>query len=133
MKGHIKSHINLHRIGVVALLLALSPALHAGDKLKALIVDGQNNHKVWPKSTVMMKQYLEATGLFVVDVVRTRFIWSAEREAAFLPLAGAGEAELVAKSQADPDFKPDFAKYAVDGGIPGPGIHNPATTGDQRL
>ena len=113
MKGHIKSHINLHRIGVVALLLALSPALHAGDKLKALIVDGQNNHKVWPKSTVMMKQYLEATGLFVVDVVRTRFIWSAAREAAFLPLAGAGEAELVAKSQADPDFKPDFAKYAV--------------------
>ena len=29
-------------------------------KIKVLIVDGQNNHVVWPKSTIMMKQYLEA-------------------------------------------------------------------------
>ncbi len=64
------------------LLLASIPALQAAEKLKALIVDGQNNHQVWPKSTVMMKQYLEDTGLFEVDVARTKFIWSAEREAA---------------------------------------------------
>lgn len=58
-------------------------------------MDGQNAfHPVWPKSTVMMKQYLEATGLFEVDVARTKFIWNAEREAAFLPLAGAGESEM---------------------------------------
>ena len=94
-------------------LLYLTPALQAADKLKALIVDGQNNHKVWPKSTVMMKQYLEATGLFEVEVARTKFIWSAEREAAFLPLAGVRESEMVKNPQPDPDFKPDFAKYAV--------------------
>jgi hypothetical protein len=52
-------------------------------------VDGQNNHKVWPKSTVMMKQYLEATKMFAVDVVRTTFIWSAEREAALRHLGDA--------------------------------------------
>ena len=27
------------------------------EKLKALIIDGQNNHSAWPKTTVMMKQY----------------------------------------------------------------------------
>jgi hypothetical protein len=103
----------LFRAAALALLLALSPGLNAAEKLKALIVDGQNNHKVWPKSTVMMKQYLEATGLFEVDVARTKYIWSAEREAAFLPLAGAGESEPVKNPQTDSRFKPDFAKYAV--------------------
>ena len=109
----MKRPIALSRVTTFVVLLALIPALHAGDKLKALIVDGQNNHKVWPKSTVMMKQYLEATGLFEVDVARTKFVWSAEREAAFLPLAGAGESEAVKDPQTDPHFRPDFAKYAV--------------------
>ena len=91
MKMQINSSINLYRITTFVLLLALTPALHAADKLKALIVDGQNNHKVWPKSTVMMKQYLEATGLLEVELTRTKFIWNAERGAAFLPLARAGQ------------------------------------------
>jgi type 1 glutamine amidotransferase len=102
-----------YRTATFILLMALPSTLHAAEKMKALIVDGQNNHKVWPKSTVMMKQYLEETGLFEVDVARTKFIWSAEREAKYLPLAGAGEAEMVKEPQPDPDFKPDFAKYAV--------------------
>jgi len=97
---------------ITALLLALTTA-QAADKLKALIIDGQNNHPVWPKSTVMMKQYLEASGLFEVDVARTKFIWNAEREQAFLPLAGVGESEMVKGPQPDPNFKPDFSKYAV--------------------
>jgi hypothetical protein len=82
--------------------------------LKALIVDGQNAfHPVWPKSTVMMKQYLEASGLFKVDVARTKYIWNAEREQAYLPLAGAGVSEMTKDPQPDPNFKPDFSKYAV--------------------
>ncbi len=112
MKLPISPARNAFRITAI-LLLALSPALYAADKLKALILDGQNNHKVWPKSTVMMKQYLEGTGMFEVDVARTKFIWSAEREKAFLTLAGAGESEMVKEPQTDPDYKPDFAKYAV--------------------
>ncbi|PQO33948.1 ThuA domain-containing protein [Blastopirellula marina] len=40
-------------------------------KLKALIVDGQNNHGVWPKTTQMMKTYLEETGKFTVDIATT--------------------------------------------------------------
>jgi hypothetical protein len=57
-------------------------------QLKALIVDGQNNHEVWPKSTIMMKQYLEETGLFEVDIQRTKYTWKAHREQVYLALAG---------------------------------------------
>lgn len=103
----------MKKIGILALIIAaLLPATGtAQHKFKALIVDGQNNHRVWPKSTVMMKQYLEETGGFEVDVARTRYIWKAEREAEWLPLAGAGESEQLDKPKTDPDFAPDFSKY----------------------
>jgi len=82
-------------------------------KIKVLIVDGQNNHEVWPKSTIMMKQYLEETGLFEVDINRTMFTWKAEREKAFLPLAGVGETEDLKEPKTDPNFSPKFKKYDV--------------------
>ncbi|MEM7374869.1 MAG: ThuA domain-containing protein [Bacteroidota bacterium] len=44
-------------------------------KLKALILDGQNNHYIWPKSTMMMKDYLEQTDLFEVDIHRMDSVW----------------------------------------------------------
>ena len=44
-------------------------------KLKALIIDGQNNHYVWPKTTMMMKDYLEQTTLFEVDIHRMDSVW----------------------------------------------------------
>jgi type 1 glutamine amidotransferase len=114
MKEHIDSATKFLRLSAILLVLAFSPALPAAEKLKALIVDGQNAfHPVWPKSTVMMKQYLESSGLFEVDVARTKFIWNAEREQAFLPLAGAGDSEMTKEPQPDPNFKPDFSKYAV--------------------
>lgn len=81
--------------------------------LKALIVDGQNNHAVWPKSTIMMKQYLEETGLFQVDVYRTKFTWGAGREKEYLPLAGVGETTDLENPQQDPDFFPEFKNYDV--------------------
>ncbi|MEQ8791179.1 MAG: ThuA domain-containing protein [Pirellulaceae bacterium] len=83
----------LRRLAVVPflLLLLLAGSAHAADaaKLKALIVDGQNNHKVWPATTKMMKRNLEETGLFTVDVATT------------------------APQGTDPDFKPEFANYDV--------------------
>ncbi|MEM7455830.1 MAG: ThuA domain-containing protein [Planctomycetota bacterium] len=59
------------------------------DPLRALIVDGQNNHGVWPKTTQMMRRYLEETGMFVVDVATSR------------------------PDGTDPDFQPVFSDYAV--------------------
>lgn len=69
-------------------LFALQSA-NAEEKLKALIVDGQNNHKVWPQTTPMMKRYLEDSGLFAVDVATT------------------------APQGTDADFAPEFARYDV--------------------
>lgn len=43
--------------------------------LKALIIDGQNNHYVWPKNTMILRDYLKETGLFTVDVYRTDTVW----------------------------------------------------------
>lgn len=82
-------------------------------QIKALIVDGQNNHAVWPKSTIMMKQYLEETGLFEVDIARSQFTWRADREKAYLPKAGVGETEDLNDPKTDPKFKPKFKKYDV--------------------
>jgi len=93
-------------------LLALTAS--AESKLKALIIDGQNNHVVWPKSTIMMKQYLEESGLFVVDVDRTRFTWRGQkREGQWLPLAGVGPTRDLEEPKQDPEFKPSFDGYDV--------------------
>jgi type 1 glutamine amidotransferase len=102
--------MKIHALYIVGLLLL---SLSAEAKLNALIIDGQNNHTVWPKSTIMMKQYLEDTGLFEVDIDRTRFIWKSSREKAFLSLAGVGETEDLKAPKTDPDFKPSFEKYDV--------------------
>jgi type 1 glutamine amidotransferase len=63
--------------------------LFGAEKMKALIVDGQNNHGIWPKTSKMMQRYLDQTGLFETDIATT------------------------AKEGVDPTFKPDFAKYDV--------------------
>jgi type 1 glutamine amidotransferase len=107
-----RSAMKMHsRLLAASLVLALPAA--AADKLKALIVDGQNNHAVWPKSTIMMREYLEKCGLFEVEVARTKFISNYKREEAWLPLAGTGESEKTEKPVPDPDFSPDFTQYAI--------------------
>lgn len=80
-------------------------------KLKALIVDGQNNHVVWPKSTVMLKQYLEQSGLFEVEVYRSKPMWKVEAHHDYLNLHSDGSHFRVEKPRTDPSFAPDFEKY----------------------
>lgn len=70
-------------------LLLFTSAQVFADPMKALIIEGQNNHRVWPKTSKMMKQYLEQTGLFKVDIVTT------------------------AAKGTDPNFKPEFDNYNV--------------------
>lgn len=83
--------------------------------IKALIVDGQNNHVVWPKSSIMMKQYLEDTGLFEVDIARMHYTWKGQvREGEWLVEAGYDlKTEDMPSPQPDPNFKPAFAEYDV--------------------
>lgn len=100
-----------HYLNYILLLLTISSC--AQTKLKALIIDGQNNHAVWPKSTLMMKQYLEETGLFKVDIQRTKNVWKAEREKDFLTLANTGDVTLVEEPTTDASFSPNFSDYDV--------------------
>lgn len=92
--------------------------------LKALIIDGQNSHGVWPKTTMMMKDFLEQTGLFEVDIHRTEYVWlgphndksigldSIEMLLDMYSLEGVASTK-VKQSQADPNFSPDFNPYDV--------------------
>ena len=80
----------LRHLAVLAIVfLSLHHSSAAEPSLRALLVDGQNNHKNWPATTKMMKKYLEETGLFMVDVATTN------------------------PQGTDENFRPDFAKYQV--------------------
>lgn len=70
-----------------AFAMLLGSAAVADPGLKALIVDGQNNHN-WKLTTPRLKQALEQTGLFVVDIA-------------------------TAPSGDTTGFKPNFADYNV--------------------
>ena len=82
-------------------------------KIKALIIDGQNNHDQWPKITYMLKKYMEETGSFKVDVKRTAYTWKGEAYLADFSVKGANKTEAMQKPQSDPDYSPNFATYDV--------------------
>jgi type 1 glutamine amidotransferase len=69
--------------------LFLLAQLGLGEPMKALIIDGQNNHD-WKTTTPYLKKYLEETGLFTVDV-----------------------ATSPAKGENMSGFKPNFSAYKV--------------------
>ena len=93
-----------------------------GGKIKVLIIDGQSNHGIWPKTTAMMKDYLIKTGLFTVDIYRTKYLWlgpHSQMDSAALvanynlyPLSDKTY-ELLSESKTDPDFAPEFKNYDV--------------------
>jgi hypothetical protein len=85
----------------------------ADDKLKVLIVDGQNNHVAWPKTTMMMRSALEDTGRFTVDIQRTQFTWNGGELMKEFPLNDGKQYKDLPKPKTDPDFKPNFSNYDV--------------------
>ena len=87
-------------------------SLEAGP-LKALIVDGQNNHDMWPKISVMMKSYLEETGMFEVDIERTAFTWKGDKYLEAFAVKDMKPTTSGEKPQPDPNFSPDFSQYDV--------------------
>jgi hypothetical protein len=94
-------------------LPSISFAQNSTEKLKALIMDGENNHVIWPKSTMMMKDYLEQTGLFEVDIVRKAYTWKGEEYLEQYPLMTGKKTTVVKEPKFDPDFSPKFKKYDV--------------------
>ena len=95
----------------------------SGPKLKALIIDGESNHGVWPKTTMMMKDYLEQTGLFQIDIKRTAFTWQGPHYdksigieditelLTMYPLEGGTKTTSVEEPKPDPNFSPNFSDY----------------------
>lgn len=96
---------------LTTLFVALSTPVEA--KVKVLIIDGQNNHGAWPKTTAMMKSYLEEPGLFTVDVARTATTWNGAKLIEKYPIEGVPPTKPTKNPEADPNFKPDFSKYDV--------------------
>jgi hypothetical protein len=87
---------------------------HAAEKkLRALIIDGQNNHNVWPKSTHMMRDYLEETGRFEVDLYRSRYTWKGTRFGDDFKLDDGKEYEDLETPKTDEEFSPKFSDYDV--------------------
>ena len=94
-------------------------------KLKALIIDGENSHGIWPKSTFMMKDYLEQTGLFEVDINRTTYNWVGPHHdevegvediselLTIYPLNDGKKRWVVDSPKPDPNFSPEFENYDV--------------------
>jgi type 1 glutamine amidotransferase len=74
-------------VRIALLVLTLLPG--AFGEWKALLIDGQNNHK-WQETTPLIRRALESTGLFSVDVVTT-----------------------AAKGEDLSGFQPNFAAYRV--------------------
>ena len=94
--------------------------------LNALIIDGENNHGIWPKTTMMMKDYLESTGLFKVDINRKAFTWQGphhnvevndnykiEELLKEYPLDSEQVDNAVPEPKNDPTFSPKFSDYDV--------------------
>jgi len=55
------------RLLLLVILMFLSVQATAAERLKVLIIDGQNNHE-WQVTTPIMKRYFEQSERFVVDV-----------------------------------------------------------------
>jgi len=128
----MKNNIGItQRLFFIALVLGFvcitcrQPQQISQKKLNALIIDGENNHGIWPKTTFMMKDYLEQTDLFTVDIQRKANTWQGphhnvelgERKIEFLleeySLPSDEKTKAVEEPVVDPNFSPDFASYDV--------------------
>mgnify|MGYP001817210289 CR=1 FL=1 len=114
---------------LLLLLVIFNPVISAeqvsSKKLKALILDGENNHGIWPKTTMMMKDYLEQTGLFEVDIYRTAYTWQGPHFdksigleditelLTMYPLKNGQQTTPVEEPKPDPNYNPQFHKYDV--------------------
>ena len=61
---------------------------------------------------MMMRDYLLDSGLFTVDIERTKYTWKGGQAKEF-PLNDGKTYEELKKPKTDPDFAPEFSKYDV--------------------
>jgi hypothetical protein len=88
----------IKHLGAIAVLAAALPALaadKASDKIRVILIDGQNNHN-WRATTPLMKKELENCGRFTVDVA-----------------SDLGSKDKGKSPTATVAFPPDLSKYDV--------------------
>jgi hypothetical protein len=107
----------MRRLCVLCLAL-FTPAASAGEKIRVLLIDGQNNH-AWQQTTPILKRQLEGCGRFAVDVA------TSPPAAEYPPLPKDATPERKRKHDAEVEviraarralfdkFRPDLAKYQV--------------------
>ncbi len=117
--------MNIIKIKIILSLQLLICCLAYSQKntspLKALILDGSNNHYVWPKTSLMMKDYLEKKGLFEVEIERLDTVWKGFKYFSDRPEAhdyflsefpmDTIKRPIVKDAYTTTDFKVDFKKY----------------------
>lgn len=96
----------------VGFAVLVGAAVAAEEPLKALIVDGQNNHN-WRGTTPLLKKALEASGRFVVDVATSPPPKAAPAKKDTAAGVAGDVATLPPQKQPMDSFKPEFSKYAV--------------------
>ena len=69
---------------IAVLFIAALSVNAADDKIKVLIIDGQNNHN-WKQTTPVLKKIFEDTGRFTVDVATSPPPGKKEEMAKFRP------------------------------------------------
>ena len=103
---------------LLSCLVFAAVSLQAADKLKVLIIDGQNNHK-WDITTPVLKDALESSGAFTVEVSTTPPKGSpAEAWHAWKP-EFTGYQAVVSNYNGEPwpqNVRDAFTKYVADGG-----------------
>jgi type 1 glutamine amidotransferase len=93
----MRKHLGRITLGAMVFLLCCGIAA-AEDKIKVLLIDGQNNHN-WQATSPFMKKALEDSGRFAVTVATTP------------PKPKKGEEKQY--DEAMDKFRPDFSKYDV--------------------
>lgn len=100
---------------IPALLLLLLPHDTGAAPLRALLIDGQNNHD-WKSSTPWIKKVLESTDLFIVDVATSPAKGS--NMSTFKPDLSLYQV-LISNYNGEPwskEFQTTFANYVRNGG-----------------
>ncbi|TAP40109.1 ThuA domain-containing protein [Alteromonas sp. KUL49] len=93
------------------LVLGFGTVSGTSARIKVLIVDGQNNHANWPKTSYLMHEFLEVSGRFEVDIYRTRYTWNGGALVEQYPADNSAEFTAVTQPETDHEFFPEFSEY----------------------
>ncbi len=98
--------------------IAVKEPAQAQPKIKALIIEGQNNHVMWPKTSRMMAKMLNDTQRFDVDITTTQHTFKLGEYAQKIDPNNTikfidNNTKDWKQNKTDVNFSPDFANYDV--------------------